>query len=123
VQWGASDAMGGWDITPPTSPVGEVNAAWPDMLVDECSSVWPFPSEVVHAHCDAWPGFLLDAIEIEVTVEEYSNVEESNGSTPPVGSHDIGHCLVINLLSCLCHSPVSTSCSGCAPCCYSGRID
>jgi hypothetical protein len=79
VQWGASDAMGGWDITPPTSLVGEVNAVWPGALVDGHSGVWPSPSEVVQACCDAWTGFLLDAIEIEVTVEEYSNMEEFNG--------------------------------------------
>jgi hypothetical protein len=72
--------MGGWDITPlTTSPVGEVNAAWPDVLVDECSGVWPSPSEVVQACCDAWLGFPLDAIEIEVTMEEYSNMEVFNG--------------------------------------------
>jgi hypothetical protein len=71
--------MGGWDITPPTSPVGEVNAAWPDALVDECSGVWPFPSEVVQAPYNAWPGFPPDSIEIKVTMEEYSNVEEFNG--------------------------------------------
>jgi hypothetical protein len=66
--------MGGWDITPLTSPIGEVNTAWPDAVVDERSGVWPSPSEVVQACC-----FLLDTIEIEVTVEEYSNVDEFNG--------------------------------------------
>jgi hypothetical protein len=79
VQWGVSDAAGGWDVTPPTSLVGEVDVAWPGALVDEHSGVWQSTSEVVQAYCNAWLGFPADAIEIEVTVEEYSNVKAFEG--------------------------------------------
>jgi hypothetical protein len=79
VQWGVSDATGGWDISPPTSPIGGVNVGWPGALVDKHSGVWPSSSDLDQAHCDAWLGVPLDAIKIEVTVEEYSNVEDFEG--------------------------------------------
>jgi hypothetical protein len=73
------DAIGGWDVTPPTSLVGEVNAGWPGVSVEEHSVVWHSPSKLVQACCNAWLGFPPDAIEIKVTMEEYSNMGEFDG--------------------------------------------
>jgi hypothetical protein len=83
VQWGVTDAVGGWEVTPPASPIGVVGivegVAWPDVSVDEHCGIWPSPSELVQAHCDAWLGFLSDAGWIEVTVEEYTSMGEFEG--------------------------------------------
>jgi hypothetical protein len=76
VQWGVDSTMGGWEVTPPASPVDE---AWPDALVDKHCGVWPSSAEVVQACCDAWPGFPPDVGGIEMTIEVCLSVEEIVG--------------------------------------------
>jgi hypothetical protein len=90
------------------------------LLVDKHCSTWPYPSELVQAHCNVWLGFPLDTISIEVIVEEYLSVGGIGGSTLPVGSYDIGLCLAVNLL------PMSQCywyCGSCAPHHCSSGVD
>jgi hypothetical protein len=54
--------------------------AWPAVDVDEHCGTWPFPAEVVQAHCDTRPGFPADVEGgIEVTVEVCSSIGELQG--------------------------------------------
>jgi hypothetical protein len=50
-QWGETDASGGWEVTPPASPI----------CVD---SVWPGLVAQVNKHCGTWGPFPTDTFEV-----------------------------------------------------------
>jgi hypothetical protein len=82
-QWrGPNASGGGWEVTPPVSPVSEIDviggSTWPgvSVLMDGCGDTWPSSAKLVKARCDAWPGFSSDTIEIKVAVEEHSSIGE-----------------------------------------------
>jgi hypothetical protein len=62
VQWGVTDAAGGWEVTPPASPPQEIDLLWPGLA-----------AQVDHRY-GTWPAFPSDTLEVEVLVKERTSV-------------------------------------------------
>jgi hypothetical protein len=93
-----------WGNTPPVSPI-------PEGLGE-----WPFQEVLVNAEVAVWPHFPLPVLAIEVTVETRSSIGDLVEEHPACRSTVFIDCFsVLDLLSFLCHSAVSTSVRSCTP--------
>jgi hypothetical protein len=114
-------APDGWGITPPTSPIHE---GWPSVPIDAGSGTWPLPSNIVPLHPDGWPDLSPPVQDrVRVTFEVKSSVGDSEEHSTCRSLVIIGCLSVLDLLSFLCHSAISTSVRSCAPYGSRGRID
>jgi hypothetical protein len=101
--WGV-DSSDGWGNTLPISPIQEESGDWPSQ------------EALVDAEVAAWPHFPLDTLAIKMTVNTRSSIGDLVEEHPTCRSTAFIDCFsVLDLLSFLYHSAISTSVRSCVP--------